>query len=154
MSETRKQVRLLMVVLAGLLMVGSLVGGLAARPEAAGNENIKVIQVWDEEVLEADVAAGDSFSWLSNSSGYGFSDADVFYTIDVGTEVNTTTLELEVSPDDSLWINHAASNVVANAVAADGSSYVAAAVDGRYFRINANVANTSPVTISLWAVLH
>ena len=132
---------LLPVVLAAVLLVTAL-GSVAAVPNAAP---VRVITV-----NSAPVATDTTFRTL-DWAGYQY--ADIFYRIDEGT-VNTTTLELEVSPDGLNWYDHNDVPAIVSNVAADTNGYTdSVQVEGYKFRIIANVTNTNTVTPNIKMVL-
>lgn len=87
----------------------------------------------------------------TNTSGVdvmGLSAVDVQYVIDHGT-VNTTTLTVQYSNDNSNWVNGVA---LVSDSAADGTDITRVPVFGRYMRVNQNVTGTDAITITLTAV--
>lgn len=77
---------------------------------------------------------------------------DLQYIIDqtaVSSEMNTTTLTIQYSNDNSNWVDGLA---LASANAADGTSISRVPVFGRYMRVKQDVSNTNPITITLTAV--
>lgn len=85
-------------------------------------------------------------TWTSRQwswDGAVYDQIEVFYSIDQGT-TNTTTLYLDVSPDNSTWVT--AYSTIVSANAADATSYATATILGRYYRIRADVANTNTIT--------
>ena len=79
--------------------------------------------------------------------------ADIFMDVDQGSTVNTLTLVLQVSHDNSNWYNHAASSALMTDNAADIATYSAVTINGLYFRVAATVANTETVTPTIRVVL-
>lgn len=73
---------------------------------------------------------------------------DVQYVIDQGT-TNTTTLTIQWSNDGSNWV--AGPALVSNN-AADATDITRVPVFGRYARINQNVTNSNPITITLLGI--
>ena len=73
---------------------------------------------------------------------------DIQYVIDHGT-VNTTTLIVQYSNDDSNWVNGL---TLVSASAADGTSITRVPVFGKWMRINQDVATVDTITITLTAV--
>jgi hypothetical protein len=99
-----------------------------------------------------------AYEWSRGSTP--FEQAEVFYKIDQ-TLGNTTTIKIQVSPDNSNWVDYVAkgapgiSDGAATVVAAntaDASGYVSAQVHMRYMRIVATVTTADPLTptIKLW----
>lgn len=76
---------------------------------------------------------------------------DIQYVIDhvASGEVNTTTLTVQYSNDNSNWVSGVA---LVSASAVDGTSITRVPVFGRYMRINQDVTNTTLVTTTLTAV--
>jgi len=81
-----------------------------------------------------------------------FGAVDIQYTIDQTAtgEVNTNTLKVQYSNDNSNWVDGL---TLASANAADVTSITRVPVFGRYMRINQDITLTTiPVTITLLAV--
>jgi hypothetical protein len=81
-----------------------------------------------------------------------FQATDIQYTIDqtaVSSVVNTTTLTLQFSNDNSNWVDGPA---IASANTADASVMQQYAVFGRYARMKVDLSNANPITISVVAV--
>jgi len=78
----------------------------------------------------------------------GYDSLDIQYVVDQGT-VNTTTIKLQYSNDNSNWSD--GPNIVA-ANAADADSMVQAANMGRYTRVYFDVTNSNAVTWTVIAV--
>lgn len=74
---------------------------------------------------------------------------DVQYVIDE-TAVNTTTLKLQFSNDNSTWTDGA---TLASAAVADGNALTQQAVFGKFLRAYADVATTDPVTVTVIGIL-
>lgn len=103
-------------------------------------------------VNSASIAGDTNFSnnlWGSPSTGR----ADLFYRIDQGT-VNTTSLELEISPDGVDWYDDPVSPTLLSANAADATGVVAdIPIHGYQFRLVANTTNTNTITPVLKIVI-
>lgn len=98
------------------------------------------------EINTAAIAADTNFAGYIWSEPTG-EEADLFYSIDQGTSVNTVSLEIEVSADGTNWYNHALSPTLLTDNAADASGYIHdIPVHGHQFRIVANVTTTDTVT--------
>lgn len=110
----------------------------------------------------ASQAAANVITWMSASArtadGGGsaqntrnFQRCDVSWAVDVGT-VNTTTLTLQFSNDNTYWVNGAAieSTIVADSgLSTTGSGNMQQfAVFGRYSRVYADVTNSNPITVT------
>jgi hypothetical protein len=78
--------------------------------------------------------------------------AEIWLFVDVGT-VNTTTFGLQVSPDNSTWVDHSTAGTLAADVAADTNQFTVAAVQGVYYRIVATMTNTNTLTPTIKVVL-
>ena len=100
----------------------------------------------------ASIAADTNFTnnlWGSPSTGR----ADLFYRIDQ-TDINTTSLELEVSPDGVNWYDDPISSTLLADNAADANGLVPdIPIHGYQFRIVANTTNTNTVTPALTIVI-
>ena len=93
-----------------------------------------------------------AFQWYRGTTP--FTAADVYYNIDQGT-TNTITLKLQVSPDNSAWIDYVAkaapgitdgAATITSTIIADASGYVVAPIHLQYFRVVATVTNSELVT--------
>lgn len=78
--------------------------------------------------------------------------AEVYWFIDVGT-VNTTTLVLQVSPDNSTWVNHSTASALATNVATDTNAYTRTTIEGLYYRVQATATNTETLTPTIKVLL-
>lgn len=74
-----------------------------------------------------------------------FAKADVQVVVDE-TLVNTTTIKLQFSNDNTNWVDGA---TIGSALVADTSTLAQYALFGRYARVYADVANTNPITITV-----
>ena len=74
---------------------------------------------------------------------------DVQYVIDE-TAVNTTTVKLQFSNDNSNWTDGA---TLASSAVADGNGLTQQAVFGKFMRAYADVATTDPVTVTVIGIL-
>jgi hypothetical protein len=92
-------------------------------------------------------AGGD---WAGGKEPY--TTADIFTFIDQA-DVNTLTLTLQVSPDNTTFVDHSASSALVTNNAADANAYTAAAIHGRFFQIVATAGNTNTVTPTIIVVL-
>lgn len=146
--------KLALPIALGLLLVAILIGGIAAAPNyAVVNQNLKVISVASADVITADKTYS-SYSWQSNTSGYDFEKADIFYTI-AGSDWTTMTVDivLETSPDGTTWFTHSDSGI-GSQLSANGSGYETVDVEGRFFRVKLDLTSPATVTGTLKAVLH
>ena len=144
MSKNRISVAVFAAALGALLIIGAL-ASLAFTPALQADDPILIT------VNSAAIAADANFS----GHVWGrYTGADLFYAIDQGTSVNTTSLELEISPDGAAWYNSTLSPTLLSANAADASGYVAELpIHGWQWRIVANVSNTETVTPVLSVIL-
>lgn len=79
-----------------------------------------------------------------------FKTIDVEFTIDQGTSVNTVTLTTQYSIGGTAWEDGA---VLVTDNAADASDLIVRIpIFAKDFRVNQNVTNTNPVTISITSV--
>lgn len=83
----------------------------------------------------------------------GATEADLFYRIDQGT-VNTTSLELEISPDGTNWYDDPISPTLLTDNAADANGIIQdIPIHGWQFRLVANTTNTNTITPALIVVI-
>lgn len=102
-------------------------------------------------VNTAAIAADTNFTGVEWPGGS--TEADLFYSIDQG-DVNTTSLELEVSADGTTWFDDPVSPTLLSANAADASGLIHDIPShGWQFRIVANTANTNTITPVLTVVI-
>lgn len=100
------------------------------------------------------IAANTTYGGLKWSEGNPpHLESDFFVEIDQGSSVNTMTLGLQVSPDNTNWYTHTATSEIISDNAADASTYITATIHGLYFRIQAYVVNTNTVTPTIRVVL-
>jgi hypothetical protein len=144
--------KLALPIALGLLLVAILIGGIAAAPNyAVVNQNLKVITVESATVLAAD-KTHSSYSWQSNTSGYDFEKADIFYVVAGATVTDTVDLTLETSPDGTIWTAHSASPVGSQMTTAT-TAYETVDVQGRFFRLKTDLASSGPATVTYKVVL-
>jgi hypothetical protein len=131
-----------------MILLAGFVFGLEPEPpvaEAAGGAS------WPLTINSSSIAADTTWTarqWSWDGSIYD--EIEIFYSIDQGT-TNTTTLYLDVSPDNSLWVTGYSTIVSANA--ADATSYATATIRGRYYRIRADTTNTNTITPTVQVIL-
>lgn len=89
------------------------------------------------------VLTADGNSRAVNLGNYAKADVQVFVD---RTLVNTTTLKLQFSNDNTNWVDGA---TIGSALTADTSTLAQYAVFGRYTRVNADVTNSNPITITV-----
>lgn len=134
-----------------LVLLGVLVGGLVMVPRSvqveAADTPLTVITVND-----AGIAAATNWTGRVWADGYDrATNADIFWTIDQPATPNTTTLKLQVSPDNTIWADYV---TLATANVADVSgAYTTTSILGKYFRITATAGNTETFTPTLKVVL-
>lgn len=138
------------------VLLGAMSSAQAANPQplfaptpvsvnARNADQSDVLTFYGTQVLTAD----------GNSTGLNVQNADIVdlqVTTDqtaVAGAPNTTTLKLQFSNDGINWVDGA---TVATANDADATSLQQYAVFGKLARVNADVANTNPVTVSVIAV--
>ena len=137
-----------------LVVVGSIVGvgpfdnaqDVQAAPPAAPTPIADLVNSNDAlnvtfqsaTALTADTNTGGSqlptYEWL-----------DIQYVIDHGT-VNTTTITVQFSNDNSNWVSGPA---IVTDSAADGSDITRVPIFGRYVRFNQNLTSANTITITL-----
>jgi len=99
----------------------------------------------------ASIAADTNFS--NNLWGSPSTEADLFYRIDQDA-VNTTSLELEISPDGVDWYDDPISPTLLADNAADANGVIQdIAIHGYQFRLVANTSNANTVTPVLKIVI-
>lgn len=149
---------LLAALLAGalLLLAGLPVlypsGGVAAAPLQDGPVQVFVLNT-------AGIAATTTFTptatggrWSALGTDRPPVTAEIWLTVSEPT-VNTTTLALQVSPDNSTWLAHSTIGALATDVVTDTTVYTTAAIHGVYYRIVATVSNTQTLTPTIKVVL-
>lgn len=112
-----------------------------ANTEADGSSRYLNVTFQEATALTAD----------TNTSGKqlpGYEYIDLQTTIDQGT-TNTATLTIQFSNDNTNWDNGPA---IVTANAADVTEMTRIPLFGRYVRINQDVTNSNPLTVTLIAV--
>lgn len=142
------------LLVTALLMIGILVAmptdNLSAAPAAAPTPISVTYSATPGKVLEF-LRVPTAYTADFNTSPLtvlDFEAVDLQYVIDQ-TTTNTTTLKLQFSNDGTNWVDGA---TVASANAADANVMAQHAVFGRLARINVDVTNSNPITISVIAV--
>lgn len=150
-------------ILAALLICAVLASGVFSRSGASAAPNLAPTAVPNIHASAASgVAVGQSFfsgaaAITQDTNGPiislpSYSLLDIQTTIDqtvIGTAANTTTLTLQFSNDGANWTSGPA---LATSNTADATDLNQFANFGRYTRVNANVSNTQPITITVLAV--
>ena len=143
----------LIAVVAGFALLMLAVGILSGPIEEASADTVPTpasvnssssalyVPFWSATTKTAD-AGSNSYQLMT----YEF--LDIQWVIDQGT-VNTTTLKVQYSNDDSNWSD--GPNLVANN-AADADGMVQVANLGRYTRIYADVTNSNTITFTVKAI--
>jgi len=150
--------RILAALLIAVVLVAGVLqrSGVQAAPEAAPTA-----------VASIHASAADSVAYFTFVSGSTARTADTngptvsipsYSLVDLQTTfdqtvlasgANTTTLTLQFSNDGANWTNGPA---LATNNVADSTDLIQAANFGRYTRVNINVSNTNPVTITVLGV--
>lgn len=142
--------RALLPVLIGLLLFVGVSASMAFAPDSGLNDGVQVESL-GTYVLTAD-RTGPTKIWLG-SSALGFTKADIFWSVDGATVTDTLDLSLQVSPNGALWATHASSPLGSQITTTVTGGYETVDVVGRFYRVTYDVATTSPVTVSMYAVL-
>jgi hypothetical protein len=155
MSEFRKSLVAAGAIVALMLMVMALLLGAPAQPAAAdtvptpisaqagsGSSSYLNVVFWSADTLSASAAS-------SAMQLPGYDSLDLQYVIDQPTTVNTTTIKVQWSNDNSNWSD---GPTIVSSNAADADSMVQLANMGRYTRLYATQTGTSAVTITVKAV--
>jgi hypothetical protein len=145
--------RVLLSVVIGMATVGGVVfaanqAGMERAAPDYGPPGVRVVTV-NSTVITTDT----NFAAI-NGQGYGV--VDLFYRIDqvAAALPNTTSLELEVSPDAINWYDSVLSPTILASNAADANNYVGSVpLQGYQFRIVANASNNNAITPVLTVVL-
>lgn len=102
-------------------------------------------------VNSASIAGDTNFAGVEWPGGA--LEADLFYRIDQGTE-NSTSLELEISPDGTNWYDDPLSPTLLADNTADANGIVRdIPIHGWQFRIVANTTNANTITPALIVVI-
>ena len=146
------------LLVTALLLIGILVAmpadNLSAAPAAAPTPISVTYSATPGKVLEF-LRVPVSYTADFNTSPLtvmDFEAVDLQYVIDqtaVASVVNTTTLKLQFSNDGTNWVDGA---TIVSANTADANALSQLAVFGRLARVNVDVSNTNPITISVIAV--
>jgi hypothetical protein len=136
----------LFIALVGLVSTPSTYAAPAAIPTPVSNPDRGGLAAKAITLFSASVITADGNSSVQNILTHDA--ADIQWVIDQGT-VNTTTLKLQYSVDGVNWVD-GASFVSANA--ADAGDMQQYSLFGQYLRVNADVANANPITITVIGV--
>jgi hypothetical protein len=151
MSDFRKSVVAGGAIVALLLMVVALLLASPAQPSYAdtvptpigaqagsGSTDYLNVVFWSSDSLAASAA--------SNALQLpGYDSIDLQYVIDQPTSVNTTTIKVQWSNDNTNWSD---GPTIVTSNAADADSMIQIANMGRYTRLYATVTNTQTVTLT------
>ena len=115
---------------------------------------MKIVSIADSQaVVTSAVTTLDSGMWRSTLWD-DYTTAELFVNVLMSHGVNTTTWDLEVSPDGTNWFNHATSNTVFPSMATDTTSYTSTDINGRFWRVKLDPENTNRLTVTLKALYH
>jgi hypothetical protein len=151
MSDIRKvMVPVAAMVALMLLMVVAMLGNPVAPVSAdtvptpisaqagSGSTDFLNVTFWSADSVAASAA--------SNALQLpGYDSIDLQYVIDQPTSVNTTTIKVQWSNDNTNWSD---GPTIVSANAADADSMIQIANMGRYTRLYATVTNTETLTIT------
>lgn len=153
-----RRLPIMALLVTALLMFGILVAmpadNISAAPAAAPTPISVTYSATPGKVLEF-LRVPVSYTADFNTSPLtvmDFEAVDLQYVIDqtaVASVVNTTTLKLQFSNDGTNWVDGA---TIVSANTADANTLSQLAVFGRLARVNVDVSNTNPITISVIAV--
>jgi hypothetical protein len=147
--------RILAPVIIALAMLGVFFVGMASDRSAMAAPPLAPTPV--ANILDTDQANPFYFQTLTGVTAdtnteaievLVFDSLDIQHVIDHNT-VNTTTLTVQYSNDNSNWVNGVA---LVTDSAADGTDITRVPVFGRYMRINQNVTSSNYISITLLAV--
>lgn len=151
--------RLIAALIVALILIGAVAarGPLYAAPDLAPTAvaNIHASAATGVAVAQSFFSGTSSITADTNGpiiSLPSYSLLDIQYNIDqtvLASGANTTTLTLQYSNDGANWTNGPA---LATANVIDASVLNQYANFGRYTRVNADVSNTHPITITVLAV--
>lgn len=133
-----------------LVVIGSIVGIGQAAPPAVPTPLANPISLTTGP-LNVTFQSATAIAADTNTSGVqlpAYGQLALQYTIDQGT-VNTTTITLQYSNDNTNWFNGLA---VVSANAADTTDGIFLPLGWRYVRFNQDVANSNPITITMIGV--
>lgn len=121
----------------------ALVTPVSVSPAAPGAGEVVLLSA---KVLTEDVSSATTVVKF-------YQRTDVQYVFDqtvVAGAPNTTTVKLQFSNDGTNWEDGA---TIATANAADGAALSQQAVYGKFMRVNADVSNSNPVTLTVIGIL-
>ncbi len=152
--RNKEKTLLLSVALALALIVGAILPVLMQSPlislAAPNPVRIEVSTLNSAAIATTTTWSGGRWSALGSENPPTI--VEIYWFIDVGT-VNTTTFVLQVSPDNSTWVNHSTSSALVSNVVADASAYTRATIEGLYYRVTATAQNTNTITPVLKVLL-
>jgi len=134
------------VVLAVVLLVLCLAPLVTAAPPEATAPRVILIN-------SADVAT-DATQTYRKITWVEYTEADIFWDIDMDNGVNTTTVTLWVSPDGVTWYAHGDTPSLVTAAITSVESYEGSiACEGYYMRVQLAATNANTITPKLKMVL-
>jgi len=134
------------LVVIALVVIGSITGIVQAAPPAAPTPIANLVN--SNDTLNVTFQSATALTADTNTGGSQlpvYEWVDLQYVIDHGT-VNTTTITIQFSNDNSNWVSGPA---IVTDSAADGTDITRVPLFGRYVRFNQNVTNSNPITITL-----
>jgi hypothetical protein len=151
----------LAILVAGYLGVSYPIPAPPAPVVAPVAMESQSVQGWERDFATgvisytADGFVGNSYNWHRGERPFDY--ADVYYVLDVDATINTTTLKVYTSLDDSVWTPYvgksdagmtdgSANVATANVATGDLSGTVTLRVQMPYVKFYVDVTNTSPVT--------
>ena len=153
-----RRLPIMALLVTALLMIGILVAmpadNISAAPAPAITPASVTYSATPGKVLDflrVPVSYTADFN-TSSLTVMDFEAMDLQYVIDqtpINSNPNTTTLKLQFSNDNTNWVD---GSTLVSANSADAGDLAQYAVFGRYARINVDVTNSNPITISVIAV--
>lgn len=155
--KNRAEWLLLSVALAVALIAGAMFPILTQSPlvslAAPNPARIEVTTLNSAAIATTTTWSGGRWSPLGSDSPPTI--AEVYWFVDVDTSavnpptsttINTTTFVLQISPDNSTWVNHSSASALATNVIADVDAYTRTTIEGLYYRVTATAQNTNTIT--------
>jgi len=146
----RKHAQIFAGLFGAVILLLALVGGISASPEqpaitAPAPQAARIVNVTTAAITQD--TNYTSAIWGVNT------EADLYWRITEGS-VNTISLELETSPDNTYWYNSVLSPTLVTSVVTTSNGYVGdIPIHGYYFRIVSNVSTANTVTPNIKVVL-
>ena len=139
-------------LIVSLVVIGSIVGVGQAAPPAAPTPVANLVN--SNDALNVSFQSATALTADTNTGGqqlptYEWLDIQYNITQATSASVNTTTIKIQFSNDNSNWVTGPTIVSASDTPLATTSDITRVPIFGRYVRFNQDVTNSNPVTITL-----